>query len=62
MIMRLRGAGGISTFVNCSRKSFVRRLVANASRARKSIRYRSSEYQIAMLYFIAGKLEIPYYG
>src|SRR5207247_1147217 len=24
--------------------------------------YRSTEYQIAMLYFVAGKLEIPYYG
>jgi TATA-box binding protein (TBP) (component of TFIID and TFIIIB) len=22
--------------------------------------YRSQEYQIAMLYFVAGKLEIPY--
>ena len=29
---------------------------------RKARGYRSSEYQIAMLYFIAGKLEIPYYG
>ena len=29
---------------------------------RKARGYRSSEYQIAMLYFVAGKLEIPYYG
>jgi transposase len=29
---------------------------------RKARGYRSSEYQTAMLYFIAGKLEIPYYG
>jgi transposase len=29
---------------------------------RKARGYRSSEYQIAMLYFIAGKLEIPCYG
>lgn len=29
---------------------------------RKARGYRSTEYQIAMLYFIAGKLEIPYYG
>ena len=28
---------------------------------RKARGYRSSEYQIAMLYFVAGKLEIPYY-
>ena len=29
---------------------------------RKARGYRSSEYQIAMLYFVAGKLEIPCYG
>jgi transposase len=29
---------------------------------RKARGYRSSEYQIAMLYFVAAKLEIPYYG
>jgi len=29
---------------------------------RKARGYRSSEYQIAMLYFVAGKLQIPYYG
>ena len=29
---------------------------------RKARGYRSSEYQTAMLYFVAGKLEIPYYG
>jgi len=29
---------------------------------RKARGYRSSEYQIAMLYFIAGKLPVPYYG
>lgn len=29
---------------------------------RKARGYRSTEYQTAMLYFIAGKLEIPYYG
>jgi transposase len=29
---------------------------------RKARGYRSSEYQIAMLYFVAGKLEIPYYA
>ena len=29
---------------------------------RKARGYRSREYQIAMLYFVAGKLEIPYYG
>lgn len=29
---------------------------------RKARGYRSSEYQIAMLYFVAGKLDIPYYG
>lgn len=29
---------------------------------RKARGYRSPEYQIAMLYFVAGKLEIPYYG
>jgi transposase len=28
---------------------------------RKARGYRSTEYQIAMLYFVAGKLEIPYY-
>ena len=28
---------------------------------RKARGYRSSEYQIAMLYFVAGKLEIPHY-
>jgi transposase len=28
---------------------------------RKARGYRSSEHQIAMLYFVAGKLEIPYY-
>jgi transposase len=28
---------------------------------RKARGYRSSEYQIAMLYFVAGKLEIPFY-
>lgn len=29
---------------------------------RKARGYRSTEHQIAMLYFIAGKLEIPFYG
>jgi len=29
---------------------------------RKARGYRSSEYQTAMLYFVAGKLEIPYYA
>ena len=29
---------------------------------RKAQGYRSTEYQIAMLYFVAGKLEIPYHG
>jgi transposase len=29
---------------------------------RKARGYRTSAYQIAMLYFVAGKLEIPYYG
>ncbi|MGH9447257.1 MAG: ISL3 family transposase [Terriglobia bacterium] len=29
---------------------------------RKARGYRSTEYQIAMLYLVAGKLEIPYYG
>ena len=29
---------------------------------RKARGYRSTEYQIAMLYFVAGKLEVPYYG
>jgi len=29
---------------------------------RKARGYRSTEYQIAMLYFVAGKLQIPYYG
>lgn len=29
---------------------------------RKARGYRSTVYQIAMLYFVAGKLEIPYYG
>jgi transposase len=29
---------------------------------RKARGYRSVEYQTAMLYFVAGKLEIPYYG
>ena len=29
---------------------------------RKARGYRSTEYQIAMLYFVAGKLAIPYYG
>jgi transposase len=29
---------------------------------RKARGYRSSVHQIAMLYFVAGKLEIPYYG
>jgi transposase len=29
---------------------------------RKARGYRSTEYQIAMLYFVAGKLEIPFYG
>jgi hypothetical protein len=28
---------------------------------RKARGYRSPEYQIAMLYFVAGKLEIPCY-
>jgi transposase len=28
---------------------------------RKARGYRTSEYQIAMLYFVAGKLEIPHY-
>jgi transposase len=28
---------------------------------RKARGYRSTEYQVAMLYFVAGKLEIPYY-
>jgi transposase len=29
---------------------------------RKARGYRSPEYQIARLYFVAGKLELPYYG
>ena len=29
---------------------------------RKARGYRSSEYQTAMLYFVAGKLQVPYYG
>lgn len=29
---------------------------------RKARGYRSTEYQVTMLYFVAGKLEIPYYG
>jgi transposase len=29
---------------------------------RKARGYRSTEYQTAMLYFVAGKLQIPYYG
>lgn len=29
---------------------------------RKARGYRSTEYQIAMLYFVAGKLQVPYYG
>jgi transposase len=29
---------------------------------RKARGYRSTEYQIAMLYFVAGKLEVPYYS
>jgi len=29
---------------------------------RKARGYRSTEYQAAMLYFVAGKLQIPYYG
>jgi len=29
---------------------------------RKARGYRSGEYQTTMLYFVAGKLEIPYYG
>ena len=29
---------------------------------RKARGYRSTEYQVALLYFVAGKLEIPYYG
>lgn len=29
---------------------------------RKARGYRTTEYQVAMLYFVAGKLEIPYYG
>jgi len=29
---------------------------------RKARGYRSTEYQITMLYFVAGKLEIPFYG
>lgn len=29
---------------------------------RKARGFRSTEYQIAMLYFVAGKLEVPYYG
>ncbi len=29
---------------------------------RKARGYRSIEYQTAMLYFVAGKLQIPYYG
>lgn len=28
---------------------------------RKARGYRSTEYQIAMLYFVTGKLDIPYY-
>jgi transposase len=34
-------------------------VLGNQTRARG---YRSSEYQTAMLYFVAGKLEIPYYA
>ena len=29
---------------------------------RKARGYRSIEYMTTMLYFVAGKLEIPYYG
>jgi transposase len=29
---------------------------------RKARSYRTKEYQIAMLYFVTGKLEIPYYA
>ena len=29
---------------------------------RKARGYRSTEYLVTMLYFVAGKLEIPYYG
>jgi transposase len=29
---------------------------------RKARGYRSTEYQVAMLYFVAGKLQVPYYG
>ena len=29
---------------------------------RKARGYRTTEQQTAMLYFVAGKLEIPYYG
>jgi len=29
---------------------------------RKARGYRSTEYQTAMLYFVAGKLHVPYYG
>jgi len=29
---------------------------------RKARGYRSTEYQTAMPYFVAGKLEMPYYG
>jgi transposase len=29
---------------------------------RKARSYRSTEYQTAMLYFVAGKLQVPYYG
>jgi hypothetical protein len=29
---------------------------------RKARGYRSTEYQTTMLYFVAGKLEIPYYA
>jgi hypothetical protein len=29
---------------------------------RKTRGYRPKEYQIAILYFVAGKLEIPYYA
>jgi transposase len=29
---------------------------------RKARGYRSTEYQTAMRYFVAGKLQVPYYG
>ncbi len=43
--------------------AFLERLNSLFSATKRKARgYRSTEHQIAMLYFVAGKLEIPYYG